>query len=69
MESTHFYNLDVVIPESLIYPGILEHIKNIFKDDFLKEELLVRNFRTTTQQCSITGKIADSVYQLLSYTV
>ena len=34
---------------------ISEHIKNIFKDGELEEELVVRNFRTTTQHGAIKG--------------
>jgi len=36
--------------------SISEHIRNIFKDGELEEKVVVRNFRTTTQHGSITGK-------------
>ena len=35
---------------------ISEHIKNIFKDGELEDELVVRDFRTTTQHGAIEGK-------------
>ena len=34
---------------------ISEHIKNIFKEGELEEELVVRNFRTTTQHGAVKG--------------
>lgn len=36
--------------------NISEHIKHIFKDKELDEEVVVRNFRTTTQHGAIEGK-------------
>jgi len=35
---------------------ISEHIGNIFKEDELQEDMVVRNFRTTTQHGAIAGK-------------
>ena len=35
---------------------ISEHIINIFKEEELVENMVVRNFRTTTQHGAITGK-------------
>ena len=34
---------------------ISEHIKNIFQDGELEDEVVVRNFRTTTQHSMIKG--------------
>ena len=34
---------------------ISEHIKNLFLDGELEEELVVRNFRTTTQHGAVKG--------------
>jgi hypothetical protein len=35
---------------------ISEHIRNIFKEGELDENMVVRNFRTTTQHGAIAGK-------------
>ena len=35
---------------------ISEHISNIFKEGELDEQVVVRNFRTTTPHCAIEGK-------------
>ena len=38
---------------------ISEHISNIFKEGELQEELVVRKFRTTTQDDAIKGKLVE----------
>ncbi len=60
---THFENETVWLNQAQIgelfqksKATISEHIKNIFKDGELEEELVVRNFRTTTQHGAIEGK-------------
>ena len=37
--------------------SISEHLKNIFSEGELLEEVVVRNFRTSTEHGAITGKI------------
>jgi len=39
---------------------ISEHIRNVFKEGELQEELVVRKFRTTTQHGAIKGKTQDN---------
>lgn len=60
---THFENETVWLNQAQIgdlfqksKSTISEHIKNIFKDGELEEELVVRDFRTTTQHGAIQGK-------------
>ena len=60
---THFENETVWLNQAQIgelfqksKATISEHIKNIFKDSELEEELVVRDFRTTTQHGAIEGK-------------
>ena len=60
---THFENENVWLNQAKIgelfqksKATISEHIKNIFKDGELEEELVVRHFRTTTQHGAIEGK-------------
>ena len=60
---THFKNETVWLNQAQIgelfqksKATISEHIKNIFKDGELEEELVVRDFRTTTQHGAIEGK-------------
>ena len=60
---THFENETVWLNQAQIgelfqksKATISEHIKNIFKDGELEEELVVRDFRTTTQHGAIEGK-------------
>ncbi|KPA15559.1 toxin Fic [Candidatus Magnetomorum sp. HK-1] len=59
---THFENETVWLNQAQIgelfqksKATISEHIKNIFKDGELEEELVVRDFRTTTQHGAIKG--------------
>ena len=59
---THFENETVWLNQSQIgelfqksKATISEHIKNIFKDEELVEELVVRYFRTTTQHGAVKG--------------
>jgi len=59
---THFKNETVWLNQAQIgelfqksKATISEHIKNIFKDGELKEELVVRDFRTTTQHGAVKG--------------
>ncbi|MBC8185566.1 virulence RhuM family protein [candidate division KSB1 bacterium] len=59
---THFENETVWLNQAQIgelfqksKATISEHIKNIFKDGELVEELVVRDFRTTTQHGAIKG--------------
>jgi len=59
---THFENETVWLNQAQIgelfqksKATISEHIKNIFTDGELDEELVVRNFRTTTQHGAIKG--------------
>lgn len=59
---THFENETVWLNQAQIgelfqksKATISEHIKNIFKDGELIEELVVRDFRTTTQHGAIKG--------------
>jgi len=59
---THFENETVWLNQAQIgelfqksKATISEHIKNIFKDGELEEELVVRNFRTTTQHGAVKG--------------
>ncbi|OQX78705.1 MAG: cell filamentation protein Fic [Bacteroidetes bacterium 4484_276] len=59
---THFENETVWLNQAQIgelfqksKATISEHIKNIFKDGELDEELVVRNFRTTTQHGAVKG--------------
>jgi len=40
--------------------NISEHIKHIFEEGELKEELVVRNFRTTTKHGAIEGKTQEN---------
>ncbi|MCD6117939.1 virulence RhuM family protein [bacterium] len=60
---THFENETVWLNQAQIgelfqksKKTISEHIRNIFNDGELEEELVVRNFRTTTQHGAIEGK-------------
>ena len=60
---THFENETVWLNQAQLgelfqksKATISEHIKNLFKDGELEEELVVRNFRTTTQHGAIEGK-------------
>ncbi len=60
---THFKNETVWLNQTQIgelfqksKATISEHIKNIFKDGELEKELVVRDFRTTTQHGAIEGK-------------
>ena len=60
---THFENETVWLNQAQLgelfqksKATISEHIKNLFKDGELEEELVVRNFRTTTQHGTIEGK-------------
>ena len=60
---THFENETVWLNQTQIgelfqksKATISEHINNIFKDGELEEELVVRDFRTTTQHGAIKGK-------------
>lgn len=48
---------------------ITEHIKNIFKEDELKEELVCRNFRLTTQHGAIEGKTQEVSVKLYNLDV
>ncbi len=59
---THFENETVWLSQTQIgelfkksKATISEHIKNIFKDGELEEELVVRDFRTTTQHGAVKG--------------
>jgi len=59
---THFENETVWLNQAQIgelfqksKATISEHIKNIFKDGELEEELVVRDFRTTTQHGAVKG--------------
>lgn len=40
---------------------ISEHIRNIFNEGELDEHLVVRKFRTTTQQCVMLDKMQSRV--------
>lgn len=60
---THFENETVWLNQTQIgeffqksKATISEHIKNIFKDGELEEEVVVRDLRTTTQHGAIEGK-------------
>lgn len=57
---THFENETIWLNQAQIggffqksKTPISEHIKNIFKDGKLEEELLVRDFRTRTRYCTV----------------
>ncbi len=59
---THFENETVWLNQTQIgelfqksKSTISEHIKNIFKDEELEEELVIRDFRTTTQHGAVKG--------------
>jgi len=59
---THFENETIWLNQAQIgelfqksKATISEHIKNIFKDGELEEELVVRDFRTTTQHGAVKG--------------
>jgi len=59
---THFENETVWLSQTQIgelfqksKATISEHIKNIFKDGELEEELVVRDFQTTTQHGAVKG--------------
>ena len=59
---THFENETVWLSQAQIgelfqksKATICEHIKNIFKEGELEEELVVRDFRTTTQHGAVKG--------------
>ncbi len=59
---THFGNETVWLNQAQIgelfqksKATVSEHIKNIFKDGELKEELVVRDFRTTNQHGAVKG--------------
>lgn len=60
---THFENETVWLNQAQIgelfqksVKTISEHIRNIFNDGELEEELVIRNFRTTTKHGAIEGK-------------
>jgi len=60
---THFENETVWLNQAQIAElfqkskkTISEHIRNIFNDGELEEELVIRNFRTTTKHGAIEGK-------------
>jgi len=60
---THFENETIWLNQAQVgelfqksKSTISEHIKNVFKDGELEEELVVRDFRTTTQHGAIEGK-------------
>lgn len=48
---------------------ITEHIQNIFKEGELKEEMVCRNFRHTTQHGAIEGKTQDVSVKLYNLDV
>ncbi|MCA1758179.1 MAG: virulence RhuM family protein [Bacteroidales bacterium] len=48
---------------------ITEHIQNIFKEDELKEEVVCRNFRLTTQHGAIEGKTQEVSVKLYNLDV
>ena len=48
---------------------ITEHIQNIFKEGELKEEMVCRNFRLTTQHGAIEGKTQDVSVKLYNLDV
>ncbi len=48
---------------------ITEHIRNIFKEGELKEEMVCRNFRLTTQHGAIEGKTQDVSVKLYNLDV
>ncbi|TXD67627.1 cytochrome C biogenesis protein CycH [Polaribacter glomeratus] len=48
---------------------ISEHIRNIFKENELEENVVVRKFRTTTQHGAISGKTQSSLINLYNLDV
>ena len=66
---THFENETIWLNQAQIgelfqkaKATISEHIKNLFLDEELEEELVVRNFRTTTQHGAVKGLTQSKKY-------